>query len=253
LNGSNARIYNLFVDDGRPMHLIATDSGFLAKTVSVDRLTLSPGERAEVLVDFSSGHPITILSDADPNQGPGGMMGRFRQMIARYTRKSFPVLSFAVDDRIPARITRLPDDLGGETTGFTEAVRNVRRFELNMGMGMMGRRQTNAPLFAINDKAFNLKRLDFSVPLGTSETWTIRSQMLSHPFHVHGTRFQVLSENGGPPRPEYGGWKDTVLVDGSVELKMRFDHTARPEAPFMYHCHILEHEDRGMMGQFAVV
>ena len=76
--------------------------------------------------------------------------------------------------------------------------------------------------------------------------------MLSHPFHIHGTRFKIVSENGGSPRPEYAGWKDTVLVNGRVELHMTFDYPAIPEKPFMYHCHILEHEDYGMMGQFSV-
>ena len=76
--------------------------------------------------------------------------------------------------------------------------------------------------------------------------------MLAHPFHIHGVSFQVLSENGGPIRPENQGWKDTVLVYQELELLVRFDRSAPQDAPFMYHCHILEHEDAGMMGQFVV-
>ena len=76
--------------------------------------------------------------------------------------------------------------------------------------------------------------------------------MMKHPFHVHGTRFQVIAENGRAPQVHNRGWKDTVLVDGSVDILVRFDRKAPQSAPYMYHCHILEHEDSGMMGQFTV-
>ena len=76
--------------------------------------------------------------------------------------------------------------------------------------------------------------------------------MLVHPFHVHGAQFHVLSENGGPPKAHNRGLKDTVLIDGQAEIAVRFDNPAGPNTPFMYHCHILEHEDAGMMGQFTV-
>ncbi len=75
---------------------------------------------------------------------------------------------------------------------------------------------------------------------------------MMHPFHIHGVRFQVTSENGQPPQAQNRGWKDTVLVDGQLELLIRFEKLATASAPFMYHCHILEHEDGGMMGQFSV-
>lgn len=252
LNGSNARIYELFIDDGRPMHLIATDAGFLPRTIELSKLTLSPGERAEVLIDFSNGNPITIYSRDDPNQGPGGMMGRARGIYDSLFRSSFPVLSIAVDERMPARTAKLPGQLTDGSIVRHKETERKRLFQLNMGM-MMGRSVAGGPSFGINNKAFELDRLDFTVPLGSTETWVVQSDMLSHPFHIHGTRFKIVSENGGSPRPEYAGWKDTVLVNGRVELHMTFDHPAIPEKPFMYHCHILEHEDYGMMGQFSVV
>jgi FtsP/CotA-like multicopper oxidase with cupredoxin domain len=61
-----------------------------------------------------------------------------------------------------------------------------------------------------------------------------------------------VHQNGRTPRPENSGWKDTVLVEGETELLVRFDHGATPANPYMMHCHILEHEDAGMMAQFAV-
>jgi FtsP/CotA-like multicopper oxidase with cupredoxin domain len=118
-----------------------------------------------------------------------------------------------------------------------------------MGMGgmMMG-----GGGFAINGRPYDMDRIDFEVALGSVERWQIRSTMVAHPFHVHGVRFRVVTENGGPPRPENTGWKDTVLVTGEAEILARFDQPASRDTPFMFHCHILEHEDAGMMGQFTV-
>ena len=73
------------------------------------------------------------------------------------------------------------------------------------------------------------------------------------PFHIHGASFRILANNGRKPSAEQSGWKDVILVEDRAEVLVRFDNPAPPKMPFMYHCHILEHEDHGMMGQFAVV
>lgn len=256
VNASNARIYSLFFDDGRPINLIATDGGYLPKTATIDRLRLSPGERVEVLVDFSSGKDITLLSDGDPNQGMGGMMGRARGYLDRITGlRTFPVLPFTVDDQLERPVTKIPEQLGGSAPNLLESeVSNTRRFALNMGMGggMMGSGMMSGNSFAINNMPFNMNTINETVKLGSTEKWVINNGMLAHPFHIHGVQFQVLKENGRMPLPESLGWKDTIVVDGETELLMRFTETASEESPFMYHCHILEHEDAGMMGQFTV-
>jgi len=228
LNGSNARIYTLFMDDARPMHLVATDGGFLPEPVALDVLRLSPGERAEILVDFSAGGAPVLMSD------PGNAYG---------------VLQFATDAAIPTRITRLPNQLDSAPEDLSGAEVVTRQVSLDMGMGgmMMG-----GGGFAINGRPFDMRRIDFEVALGSVERWQIRSTMVAHPFHVHGVRFRVITENGGPVRPENSGWKDTVLVPGEAEILARFDQRASRETPFMFHCHILEHENAGMMGQFTV-
>jgi FtsP/CotA-like multicopper oxidase with cupredoxin domain len=228
LNGSNARIYTLLFDDARPMHLVATDGGFLPAPVALDVLRLAPGERAEVLVDFSDGGAPVLMSD------PGQPYG---------------VLQFATDTTLAARITRLPDQLDGAPEDLSGTEVATRQVSLDMGMGgmMMGRGG-----FAINGRPFDMRRIDFEVALGSVERWQIRSTMVAHPFHVHGVRFRVVTENGAPPRPENTGWKDTVLVPGEAEILARFDKPASRDTPFMFHCHILEHEDAGMMGQFTV-
>jgi bilirubin oxidase len=75
-----------------------------------------------------------------------------------------------------------------------------------------------------------------------------------HPFHIHGVQFQILDRGGRPPEDHELGWKDTVLVSNAeiVHLIMRFPEFSDANNPYMYHCHILEHEDMGMMGQFIV-
>ncbi|MDF1607193.1 multicopper oxidase domain-containing protein [Hoeflea sp. YIM 152468] len=228
LNGSNARSYRLAFDDGRPMHMIATDGGFLPGSVTLDGLTLSPGERVEILVDFATGAAPVLRSGFE---------------------QPFGVLEFAIDDTLPARITSHPEGFGPELEVLTGTQVRTRTLSLDMGMGgMMG----GAGGFAINQRPFAMDRIDLEVELGSVEKWVVSSTMIAHPFHVHGALFRVVSENGSPPRPENLGWKDTVLVRDQAEIIMRFDQPASRDKPFMYHCHILEHEDAGMMGQFTV-
>ncbi len=258
INGSNARIYTLFAEDGRPLHLAASDGGFLPEPVALDALRLGPGERAEVLVDFTGGQPTTLMSRDDPNQGPAGMMGRFGAMMDAVIPGSFPVLPLLVDETLPTRISTVPDRLADTHPDLTDQVVATRRFSLDMGMGgMMGGMMGRGGMmggFAINGRPFDMNRIDLEVKRDTVERWVVSSPMLSHPFHVHGVSFQVVRENGVAPRPESRGWKDTVVVPagGESELFVRFTQSASRETPYMFHCHILEHEDAGMMGQFTV-
>lgn len=117
-----------------------------------------------------------------------------------------------------------------------------------MGMGMGGPMGRGGGM-RINGHSFDMDRIDERVALGDAEIWEVSAEMMSHPFHIHGVQFEVLSRNGGKPTLRDAGAKDTVLVQDTVELLVQFTQPA-VKAPFMYHCHILEHEDSGMMGQF---
>lgn len=119
-------------------------------------------------------------------------------------------------------------------------------------MTAMMRRLAGGSSHGINGQTFDMSQIDFEAKSGEVEHWHITAPMMKHPFHVHGTRFQVTAENGGDPLIHNMGWKDTILVDGAVDILVRFDQTASRNAPYIYHCHILEHEDGGMMGQFIV-
>ncbi|MEI7187402.1 multicopper oxidase CueO [Dickeya dianthicola] len=107
----------------------------------------------------------------------------------------------------------------------------------------------------INGAAFQMGQPMFDVRRGDVEVWSISGQgdMMLHPFHIHGTRFRILSENGKPPAAHRRGWKDIVHVEGAhSEVLVQFNHPAPKERAFMAHCHLLEHEDTGMMMSFTV-
>jgi blue copper oxidase len=94
------------------------------------------------------------------------------------------------------------------------------------------------------------------VPLGSIEIWEISNDTrLAHPFHIHDIHFRILDRDGAPPLPHEQGLKDTVLVDlgSKVRVIAEFSDFADAKHPYMFHCHILEHEDVGMMGQFGVI
>jgi blue copper oxidase len=109
--------------------------------------------------------------------------------------------------------------------------------------------------FSINHQYMNPARINAALKLGSTEIWQFenRSEM-AHPMHYHGVSFQIVSVNGKPPAPEMAGWKDTVLVrhNETVRTIAQFTQPASQAYPFMLHCHILEHEDNGMMNQFTV-
>ena len=106
-------------------------------------------------------------------------------------------------------------------------------------------------LIGINGKAYGPARIDAETELGTSEIWEVASAGMAHPFHVHGASFRILSLKGKPPPDHLASWKDVALVEDTAELLVVFNQPASRQHPFMYHCHILEHEDAGVMGQYV--
>ncbi|MBT2710975.1 multicopper oxidase domain-containing protein [Bacillus sp. ISL-47] len=231
LNGSNARIYNFTLSSGQSFQQIASDGGFLEKPAEMSSLILSSAERAEVIVDFS-----------DYNEGD----------VVYLTDQGTPFMKFVVTEKegrdyaIPANLTDIPEI-------DPESAVRTREFVMQ-GMG----RNVN-----INGKQMDMNRIDEEVKLGDTEIWEISNDGsgmmggmmgdnggMAHPFHAHGVQFRILDRNGNPPPPNERGWKDTILVNPGEKVRAiaTFDH----EGVFMYHCHILEHEDAGMMGQFKV-
>ncbi|MDW7670191.1 MAG: multicopper oxidase domain-containing protein [Bacillota bacterium] len=222
LNGSNYENFNLQMSDGSVFYQIASDGGFLEAPVMRDSLFLSPGERAEVLVDFSAATRDTVAM----------MNGRQTVVVFRLSGDETGA------GHIPASLVEVPQIPVGENPP-------TRYFDLE-SMGLHG---------TINGKAFDMNRIDEEVPLNETELWVIRNldrnaHTPGHPFHVHGTQFQVVSRNGNPPPPEERGFKDTIFVANGEEVVIKV--LFHQPGVFMYHCHMLEHEEHGMMGQFLV-
>jgi FtsP/CotA-like multicopper oxidase with cupredoxin domain len=116
-------------------------------------------------------------------------------------------------------------------------------------MGMMGGGMS------INGASMDMNVINERVPVGEWEIWEIaNASMMAHPFHIHDVQFRILDRNGRAPDAAEQGLKDTVVVypGEAVRLLLRFEDYTDPDLPYMYHCHILEHEDAGMMGQFTV-
>ena len=250
VNGSNARIYRLSFNDDRAFHWIASEGGLLEAPVELRSITLAPGQRAEILVDFSAGGSAKLETARDTNLPMMGMMGRARESLlpGRQTVLAFEAVEPGrAANPVPARLAVL------ERANPSQAVKH-RRFVLGMGMGMGGMggggMMGGGMGMTINGRAFDMARIDERVRLGDTEIWEVSGETMAHPFHVHGVHFEVLSRAGAKPDVLDLGLKDTVLVREPVELLVRFTQPA-VRAPFMYHCHILEHEDNGMMGQFA--
>ncbi len=259
LNGSNARIYYIGFDDSREFHQIATDGGFLERPFQTNRVILAPGERAEILVDFSDGAEVVLKSF--PEAGFVETIGAFRGGIGTGNLQLLKIVpepasreSHALPERLNT-ISRIDAAHAAKTRPM------VLGGPLQIGRGGRGGRAVRGgrggPLGPpINGKIMDMARIDEVVRLGDIEIWEVLNRGgQSHPFHVHLVQFQILDRNGRPPTGADLGWKDTVLVPTGdlVRIIMPFKRYADPQVPYMYHCHIMEHEDNGMMGQFLVV
>ncbi len=225
INGNNDELLRLSFSDNVPMFIIATDNGFTEKPLLEDSILLSPGERVELLLDltkFEVGNTIDVYND-DIN-----------------------VMKIYINEAVNSDyFYNLPTDLvehNDEAFHFHEIPK--REFELSM--------RHMRPV--INDKSYNVNYIDEQIELGSKEIWTVTNtnNMMStpHPFHVHGVTFKVLDRNGKAPENWEKGYKDTVLLlpDETVNLLVSFENKGK----FVYHCHFLDHEENGMMGNFIV-
>jgi len=224
VNGANARNFDLELSDRSDFHQIASDGGLLEAPVKKSSLFISPGERAEIIIDFAEyaeGDTLELRSDGEL------------------------VMTFTVG-KDKEDTTEMPKKLTTIEKLAEEQASAVKTIELD-GMGHM---------VTLNGRQFDMDRIDDDATLGEIEIWEIstqRSMMMGssgHPFHIHGTQFQVLTRDGREPPPNESGWKDTIFVGSgeTVRIIVRFNY----KGLFMYHCHILEHEEAGMMGQLEV-
>jgi suppressor of ftsI len=239
LNASNARVYNFGLIEpggkGRDLVLVGSDGGLLPRPLATDRVQLSPGERAEIVVAMEPGEDV-VLRSFPPELGANFWTERFAG-----GDDTLDVLELRAADTLDSSAA-MPDHLAAAPDLREDDAVTTRSFRLSGT--------------AINGQDMNLNRVDEVVRLGDTELWKVtNADGTPHNFHVHGVQFHILDVNGTAPPLDLRGWKDTIYLAPSsvVRLVMRFTDYADPGSPYMFHCHLLRHEDRGMMGQFVVV
>lgn len=247
LNGSNARTYNLSFNDSRPFYIIGSDGGLLEQTLKTNKITLSPAERVEVLVDVSDGKMPILVHKSGANSNGMGMMRMMRMM--RNNTENFNI--FQIDaSAIEKNQFSIPKKLVDHKK-ISQKIIKERYFQLQMKMGPM---MMLGNAFSINNKVMDVNRIDEIIKANSVEIWTVgNTSMMAHPFHIHNVQFKIISKSN--INAHETGFKDTVLVEANsvVKLLIHFPEYSDKNTPYMYHCHILEHEDQGMMGQFVVV
>lgn len=237
LNGSGGRMYNLGFSGDHDFKMIASDGGLLTEAVPLTRIALSPGERIEIVVAAGSGAPMMLRAYPFDDQADID-----RDTATEYgLTDSFDVLELRPVPK-PARSRALPTVLAAIARLEPSTAVVERRFDLQW--------------FMINGARMDMNRIDFTSAVDTTEVWTIRNEdNWPHNFHVHDTQFQILDINGQAPPPTLAGWKDTVYTPPgtTIRLALRFAEYTDPTFPYMFHCHLMRHEDQGMMGQFLVL
>lgn len=280
LNGSNARNYRLAISDKRPLYVIGSDGGLLEAPVELKELPIAAGERYEVMVDARNGKPFDLMTL--PVDQPIRRLPPFDVAL--------PLVSFEPDGgsgsgKLPDHLVSLPKLPATPPPVSQELVMqmyrdmNAKRILMESGfMGMVKSGKTDPAVVAkiedvivngpalplkvqltangINGRPFSFTEPGFQAPINTDLVWSISEETdkMLHPVHVHGCQFRVLTLDGKAPPPHMAGWKDTVPIQngGTAEIFVRFPLPASEGAPYMAHCHILEHEDSGMMTEFTV-
>lgn len=241
LNGSNARFYNFGFSDNRSFYQIASDNGLLNQRVVRNRVVLGPGERAEIVVDLSDAQGQTLhFSEYSSEFGPTDVA---ITSLDDYDQANYILFSLQVGAPTSNAVTTIPNTLNHIERLDPSAIPLARTLTLNIPP-------------SIDGTTFKMDVVNITSTLGTKEVWSIVNlSEEAHPFHIHDSPFQIVSRNGAPPAEYEQGWKDTTIIHSleTVVLIKDFSGYADPQGPFMYHCHILDHEDKGMMGQFIIV
>ncbi|MFD8773725.1 multicopper oxidase family protein [Streptomyces sp. NPDC059916] len=231
LNSCNLRIFILCLNDGSQVTQIGSDGGLLPAPAATPVLVLSPGERADFVVDFSKyapGTQLTLQNMLGP--GPTELVGQ--------------IMRFDVGEKSPDT-SRVPDVLTTLPALPKPAVE--RSFELRMDEPGTGDKAY------INGKTFDAGRIDTNIKWGDTEVWTVTntSTTIPHNFHTHLVQFRILERDGQPVYPAEAGLKDTVLLfpGQTARLQLTFD---THKGVYPYHCHMIDHSAMGMMAQMKI-
>ncbi len=264
LNGASDRTFLFGFSNNMNFHLIATDGGLIDSSITLNRLRLSNGERAEILVDLSSLQNDSVYLMNYGSDLPTGIIGSAQvgmgmASIPDYDLNplngaDFSLLKIKVIAPTVNPVTTIPATLIQNSPWLQGQANTTRSFLLapeTMGMQTM----VEGP-FTINGHKFSMDTINITTYLNNTEVWTLNNQtQIAHPFHIHDMHFYILNINGSAVPNYEKGKKDVVLVMPmqTVSFITKFEDFADATTPYMYHCHLLHHEDDGMMGSFVVL
>ena len=266
--------------DGRTLYVIASDGELLDSPVELKHLLMHAAERFEILVDGRNGKTFDLLTVP------------VAQEIMRLPPFDRPLPLVTINPvgadgkgQLPERLASLPPLPDHLPPVSQELVMNMFRDKEGMmalgktglmAMAKSGKTEpavvarvvdliVNGPALSladqlsangVNGKSFSMAEKGFAAPRNELLHWRIaeNSDRMLHPVHIHGCQFRIVSQDGHPPEAERAGWKDVAPISagGVSEILLRFPFSAGRDHPYMAHCHILEHEDSGMMAQFTV-
>ncbi|OZU90556.1 copper oxidase [Virgibacillus indicus] len=254
LNASNTRTYQLYFDSGQPIYQIGSDGGLMQRTVKLDKIALEPAERVDVIVDFSqySNEEIILKNDLGPDADPEDETDDIIQF-----RVSLP-LSGKDKSSLPSYLSRITPLKQGR-------VQTIRNLKLVGSEDNYGR-----PLLLLDNKKW-MDPITEKPKLGSTEIWSFMNITgFTHPMHIHLIQFQVLdrqpfdldqyNKDGSvvftspatAPKPNERGWKDTIAAP-SAQITRVIAKFGPYTGDYVWHCHILEHEDYDMMRPFSVI
>ena len=258
LNASGERTFNFGFSGNKQFYQITSDGGLLDVPNLTTRIRLSPGERAEILVNLTGMNTQTLYLMSYGSELPIGVQGGPTMpmpagsppMNSPLNGVDYNILKINVVGQTLNPVTSVPSVLTTNIFYQESQANTVRKIRFTADSALV----MDGP-FYFNDSTFNMMRVDYTIPLNNTEIWTlVNKTMVAHPFHVHDVQFRILDRNGVPPGPEEIGRKDVVLVlpEDSVRFIAKFEDFFDDQIPYMFHCHVLMHEDDGMMGQFVV-
>ena len=258
-------------------YVIGNDQGLLNAPIPLTRATMMVGERIELLLNLTTNPPGSAIDLKCYNREINGLLNPTPGAQAGFpgteqeatvptggdgpenggwlNHTNFTLLHIIVGtNQTAGAVTNLPATLVTNTywsRNSATSTNNVSITATGPGAG-----------FTFNNVTYSSTYDNYTIPLNTTQMWTVSAgTIFGHVLHIHDVKFYIVSRSGtqvtstGTNAPYESGWKDTVYVPRteSVSVIAKFDTFASNTNPFMFHCHFLDHEDGGMMGQFLVV
>jgi spore coat protein A len=239
LNTSPFTSYNFQMSDGKPFVQVGTGDGLLPKPVVRQNILLGPAQRVDVIVDFHRELHKKVVLESVPrtdNAPPGSI-----------DTPTASIMQFRVTTSAKSDSSRIPPTLVAPPS-----INAPKKATASWTIDLSGDPSTGS-VWTINGKAFDPNRADLKVPLGSTQTWILRNNSpITHYFHLHEELWHTISRDGKAPPAWERGLEDTWKLDPGETVKVAAKFTDYTGL-FMLHCHMLDHEDHGLMAQFDVV